>query len=124
MAYVVFKRFGEVDPAKAHAKMTHERLETLPIPVVDFEDRGQRRIHEKITENVSKLLQRSACLGGSEDREIEQLLRQLWHVTADDGAYINGEFFDLPESQVLIDLFPNGRPATATSSALIESVRE
>jgi hypothetical protein len=30
MAYVVFKRFAEVDPDKAHAKVTHERLAQLP----------------------------------------------------------------------------------------------
>jgi hypothetical protein len=33
-----------------------------------------------------------------------------WDLTSDDGAYINGEFFDVPASQVVRDLFPNGPP--------------
>jgi hypothetical protein len=36
MTYYVFKRFAEVDPARAHAKLTHARLESLPIPDVEF----------------------------------------------------------------------------------------
>ncbi len=110
MAYVVFKRFSEVDPAKAHAKLTHKRLAGLPIPVVDFKNREQRRLHENVVGNVRKLLTGKAELGGAEDREIEQHLRALWGLSPADGAYINGEFFDLPEGQVIRDLFPNGRP--------------
>jgi len=56
MAYLVFKRFAEVDPAKAHAKLTHERLTGLPIPVVDFKQPSDRRAHEIICQNVRKLL--------------------------------------------------------------------
>ncbi len=110
MAYVVFKRFSEVDPAKAHAKVTHERLAGLPVPVVDFSNREQRRLHEKVVGNVRKLLTAKAELGGTEDREIEQDLRALWGLSPADGGYINGEFYDLPESQVIRDLFPEGRP--------------
>jgi hypothetical protein len=110
MAYLIFKRFSEVDPAKAHAKLTHKRLAGLPIPVVDFNSPGQRGLHDSVVRNVRKLLASKAELGGVEDRHIEQQLRALWGITAADGAYINGEFYDLPEGQAIRDLFPAGRP--------------
>jgi hypothetical protein len=110
MAYYVFKRFSEVDPAKAHAKLTHERLGTLPIPRVDFADKQQRQLHDRVVESVTKLLDGGAVLGGTEDRAVEQALRQLWGLTGENGAYINREFSDLPESQVIRDLFPEGVP--------------
>lgn len=117
MTYFVFKRFGEVDPAKAHAKLTHERLAELPIPSVDFTDSGQRRLHVKIVDNVRKLLDRTAKLGEEEDREIEAALRSLWGISPEEGAYINGEFYDLPDGQALRDLFPLGRPKPVASGA-------
>ena len=110
MAYFVFKRFAEVDPAKAHAKLTHERLADLPIPAVDFKRSAQKRAHDRIVANVERLLNGNAEIGGEEDREIEQVLRDLWGLDGADGAYINGEFFDVPDSQVLRDLFPAGPP--------------
>lgn len=116
MAYYVFKRFAEVDPAKAHAKLTHERLADLPIPKVHFSVPAQRNAHRRIIANVTKLLSGSAEIGGQEDREIENDLRYLWSIDSIDGAYINGEFYDLPGSQVLRDLFPDGPPKPATLS--------
>ncbi|HUY89205.1 MAG TPA: N-6 DNA methylase [Pirellulales bacterium] len=110
MAYLVFKRFSEVDPAKAHAKVTHERLASLPIPAVDFQRASERRAHDIIVANVRSLLTGEAKLGGEEDREIEYRLRRLWGLSASDGAYVNGEFFDLPDGQAIRDLFPDGRP--------------
>jgi hypothetical protein len=110
MSYCVFKRFGEIDPAKAHAKLTHERLADLPIPKVDFNVPAERKLHEQIVANVRKLLDGSELIGGAADREIENELRQLWHIGPTDGAYINGEFYDLPDSQAIRELFPNGRP--------------
>lgn len=110
MAYIVFKRFAEIDPDKAHAKLTHERLADLPIPKVDFSDRSQRQAHDLIVENARTLLNGAAEVGSQEDRDIEQALRSLWKIGPEDGAFINGEFYDLPDSQVLRDLFPNGRP--------------
>ena len=110
MAYLVFKRFAEVDPAKAHAKLTHERLADLPIPAVDFDDPVEKNAHDRIVGHVNTLLHGASVLGGEEDREIERLLRDLWGLTGADGAYINGEFFDLPEGQAVRDLFPDGRP--------------
>jgi hypothetical protein len=123
MAYLVFKRFGEVDPAKAHAKLTHERLADLPIPVVSFKRPPERKAHDRIVENVRKLLDGTARLGEEEDREIEQLLRDLWGLESGDGAYINGEFFDVPDSQVLRDLFPSGPPRPVNPPVLANLVR-
>ena len=55
--------------------------------------------------NVSKLLDGKAKIGGKEDREIESALRDLWDIDGEDGAYINGEFYDLPDGQAIRDLF-------------------
>ena len=119
MAYYVFKRFSEVDPAKAHAKLTHDRLEALPIPMVDFDDGAQRSAHDKVVDNVRALITGRAELGGAEDREIEQILRTFWGITGPEGAYINGEFYDLPESQATRDLFPNGRPRPTPATHIL-----
>jgi len=110
-AYVVFKAFGEVDPDKAHAKLTHDRLARLPIPVVDFEELEQRRIHDETVRLVTLLLEGQEPLGGPADRQIELNLRKLWGLSGDDGSFINGEFADLPSSQPLRELFPEGVPA-------------
>lgn len=110
MSYYIFKRFGEVDPAKAHAKLTHERLSGLPIPKVDLDNEDNKQVHDRIVANTQALLHGRATVGGAEDLAIEVDLRNLWGISATDGAYINGEFVDLPESQAIHDLFPNGRP--------------
>jgi hypothetical protein len=110
IAFYVFKRFGEVDPARAHAKVTHARLSTLPIPKIDFNDQAQKRSHDEVVENVKKLLSGEANVGGHEDMRIDIALRELWGISADDGLYINLELAQLPAGQVIRDLFPDGTP--------------
>lgn len=109
MAYYIFKRFAEVDPDRAHAKLTHARLEALPIPKIDFLDDRQRILHDEIVALVDAMLA-GAPLGGLEDLDIEQKLRELWGLSAEEGEYINGEFYSVPTSQVIRDLFPDGPP--------------
>ena len=65
-AYYVFKRFGEVDPARAHVKLTHARLASMPVPKLDFSSAEQRHRHRRIVASVHRLLDGSADLGGSE----------------------------------------------------------
>ena len=110
MVYYTFKRWAEVDPGKAHPKMTHTRLGQLPVPRLDFSERKHRRIHDEVVEAVRVLLSSSSPLDSVEDRRVEVLLRRLWGLTPDDGAYINGEFYDLPSGQVVKSLFPAGVP--------------
>lgn len=117
MLYFVFKRFAEVDPAKAHAKMTHDRLAALPIPIVDFGNPMEKGKHDQIVRSVRRLLAETASVGGEDDSDIELALRGLWGISPGEGAYINGEFFDLPEGQVLSDMFPSGRPRPARAMA-------
>lgn len=117
MAYIVFKLFSEVDPDKAHAKLTHSRLARLPIPRVEWGAADHRRAHETVVRNVRMLLDGSASLGGVEDRDIELALRHLWGITPEDGAYINAELRALPDSQVLRDLFPNEGGVVASEGA-------
>jgi hypothetical protein len=110
LAYYIFKRFSEVDPSKAFALLTYERLSTLPVPRIDFGDPEQRALHQRVCDDVKALLSGSATLGSEEDLRIESSLRQLWNLRSDDGAYINGEFADLPEGRFIRELFPSGRP--------------
>ncbi len=110
MAYYIFKRFSEVDPARAHAKVTHERLKDLPIPKIDFAVRDQHKLHDEVVDAVGKLLRGEAETGGPEDMKIEVALRKLWGLTPEDGLYIVLQLAELPEGQVIRDLFPHGLP--------------
>jgi Eco57I restriction-modification methylase/TaqI-like C-terminal specificity domain len=128
MAYYLFKRYGQVDPARGHAHVTHKRLEALPIPRVDFTNESQRERHAEIVQLAEKLLSDEAETGGAEDLRIELLLRELWDVSGEDGQHINLELAQVPEGQVLRELFPGGLPkqilstANAGSEALIAEV--
>lgn len=116
MAFFILKRFSEVDPAKAHSKLTHARLAVLPIPKVDFGSKTQRRYHDTVVKNVKALYSGSAQVGGKEDGEIDVCLRKLWGLTPEDGAYMNSEFFDLPYGQYVKALFPAGPPEPRIAS--------
>jgi Eco57I restriction-modification methylase/restriction endonuclease TaqI-like protein len=116
VAYYVFKRFGEVDPARAHAKLTHERLSRFPVPAIDFEDRDQRALHDEVSMNVRLLQEGKAEPGGHEDMRIDIALRELWGISADDGLYINLELARLPAGQVIRELFPRGLPKLVVTS--------
>lgn len=107
MNFVVMKRFGEVDPARAFSKLTHARLGALPVPRLDSEDR--KTVAGQVSALVGKLLA-GAALGGKEDQEIELLLRRLWNISPDEGRYINGFFSNLPDGQAIAGLFPEGVP--------------
>jgi hypothetical protein len=106
LAFYVFKRWGEVDPAKPMAKLTHERLATLPIPKVNLEMKDQRKAHDSIVAHVRRLLSGEGVLGGKEDGAIEFELRGLWGLTAQEGELINRELQTLPEGQIIRELFP------------------
>jgi hypothetical protein len=108
MAYLIFKLFGEVDPDKAHPKLTHTRLLKLPMPKLDFTNDRHRFLHSQIVENVNRLLDKTDSLGSVADRQIEIALRELWGLSGDDGTYITSQFADLPDSQPLRELFPEG----------------
>jgi hypothetical protein len=128
MAYYLFKRYGQVDPARGHAHVTHKRLEALPIPRVDFDDPVASERHDEIVDLARTLLAAKAEVGGREDMRIELLLRQLWGLTGEDGLHINLELAQVPAGQILRQLFPGGLPkqvlttANAASDALIEEV--
>jgi type I restriction-modification system DNA methylase subunit len=107
MNYYLFKRFGEVDPARAHVKVTHKRLEQFPIPRIDTDEKKEKV--KEIERLVQKMLQRQKH-GSDVDHRIEHLLREIWGVSPREGAYINGVFNLIPVSQVVKDLFPDGIP--------------
>jgi SAM-dependent methyltransferase len=114
MAYQVFKRFCEVDPARAHAKLTHKRLAELPVPRLDPSNRRHARLGDQIRRDVRALLA-GAALGGREDQRIELAVRELYGLTPEDGDFIDAELRALPASQALQELFP-ADPREARSS--------
>ena len=110
MNYYTFKRFGEVDVAKAFAKKTLGQYRRLPIPTVDFSDSEARQTHDAIVDNVDEMLA-GADVGSKADHRIELSLRRLWGITTEGGAYINGQFRDLEGiGRIGEQLFPHGAP--------------
>jgi hypothetical protein len=106
--YVSMKRFGEVDPARAFAKLTHGRIVEFPIPRLDSDQ--ARGVATAVKEAVLKMLA-APQQGGVHDHQIELALRGLWGLTPEEGRYINGSFSGLPDGQAVRDLFPDGAPS-------------
>lgn len=107
MNYIIMKRFAEIDPARAFAKLTHARIVDLPIP------RLERDARRAVASEVSTLVRRVLAQrgpGSESDQRIEILLRGLWGITPDEGRYINGFFSALPDGQAVRELFPEGAP--------------
>jgi tRNA1(Val) A37 N6-methylase TrmN6 len=107
MAYYVFKRFGEVDPARAHAKLTHQRLSSLPIPRLALGNARHSALQRQIQADVRTLLEGRSAVGGEADWRMERAIRELYGLTAEDGAYIDSELQALPRSQAIDELFPS-----------------
>jgi hypothetical protein len=113
LAYYMFKRYSELDPDRSHAHVTYNRLDELPIPRLNRSVARQDDLARKVDRHVTALLAGVAELGGQEDWAVELALRELWDLSPEQGAYINGEFAFLPTSQPLRDLFPDGVPRPA-----------
>jgi len=110
MTYFLFKRYGQVDPARGHAHVTHERLKALPIPHVDFADADQKRLYDDVVTRARRLIGGESIIGSPDDMQIDVALRTLWGLDPDDGLYINLELAQVPDSQAMRDLFPGGMP--------------
>jgi TaqI-like C-terminal specificity domain len=108
MNYICMKKYAEIDPAKAFAKLTHARIAPFPIPKLTTED-DRRHAHD-VGLLVREMLQGAPNSGGV-DHRIELTLRQLWKISGDEGRFINGFFSTLPDGQAVRDLFPDGAPS-------------
>ena len=108
MNFYSMKKFGEVDPARAFAKLTHSRLAHFPIPALSSDEEIAKA--NRIAAAVRTMLT-TRSYGGEEDYAIERELRSLWGITGDEGRYINGFFSQLPAGQAVVDLFPEGAPS-------------
>jgi N-6 DNA Methylase/TaqI-like C-terminal specificity domain len=114
MNFIVMKRFAEIDPARAFAKLTLARIEALPIPNLASND---ARVIARDVSALARGLLSGAELGGELDQKIEILLRRLWEIGPDEGRYINGFFSSLPDGQAVAGLFPEGVPAAVPPPA-------
>jgi hypothetical protein len=108
MNFYSMKKFGEVDPARAFAKLTHSRLAHFPIPALSSED--DRGAAGRIAA-AARVMLADRAYGSEQDYLIERELRALWGITGDEGRYINGFFSQLPPGQAVVDLFPQGAPS-------------
>ncbi|MEX2150527.1 MAG: DNA methyltransferase [Steroidobacteraceae bacterium] len=105
--WLVLKSFGEIDPARAHAKLTHSRLASLCIPKLSSD--ADRQLADRLAA-LARQLTSAKSVNERIDWEIEIGVRHLWRVSPEVGAYINGFFSTIPDSQVIRDLFPQGAP--------------
>ncbi len=107
--YYLFKRFGEIDSARAHVKVTHERLADMPMPLLDAPQK--RAIAKDIAERVHAIRDtRSVDERYPIDLEIEERVASLFALTPAERAYINGQFGLVHENETVRALFPHGTP--------------
>jgi hypothetical protein len=106
LAFFVSKKFGEVDPDRAHAKLTITRIKQLPIPKVDFSNQDEKDYHDEICDLVDKML-KSGSVGSRIDFKIDNLIRELWGLSNEDAKHIHSELKALPKSQPLKELYPS-----------------
>jgi hypothetical protein len=106
MNYIILKSFGEIDPARAFAKLTHERMESLPIAKAENLSNAER---SRLTKLVRAMLSAERN-GGPEDFEIEHLVGRAWGLSSAAIAYVNSTFALVPEDQMVQSLFPDGPP--------------
>ena len=78
--------------------------------VLGYELYPGARLHDEVVEAVGMLLDGDARVGGPEDMRIDVALRELWGLSPEDGLHIVRELSELPEGQVIRDLFPDGFP--------------
>jgi hypothetical protein len=107
--YYLFKRFGEVDSARAHVKVTHERLADMPIPLLDSAEKV--RVAAEIGARVTAMI--SAPNSDARhplDREVEDRVAELFALSPAERAYINGQFGLVHENETVRALFPHGVP--------------
>ena len=110
MNFIVMKRFGEIDPARAFAKLTHARIQALPIPRLNNSTLG---ISVEIGGLVRHMLTNQQ-LGSATDHTIEFPLCRLWGIVPGGGRYVNGFFSNLPDGRAVRDLFPDGAPSAVS----------
>lgn len=109
MHYYVFKRFGEIDAAQAFAKLTHNKIRALPIPIKLILSRDGNRSYRRILESVDKMLTGSA-LGSKTDWSIDRDLARLYGLRGGQSAYVNSQLGLVAYHKAMRSLFPRGPP--------------
>ncbi|MBI4394029.1 MAG: N-6 DNA methylase [Euryarchaeota archaeon] len=105
--YYVFKRFGELDAAQAFAKLTHDKIRSLPIPLRPLHTAAGRKAYAQILENVDKIM---ATHRLADDYAIERAIQSLFGLNPQDKAHIQGQLGLVGYHQAMQDLFPIERP--------------
>jgi hypothetical protein len=54
--------------------------------------------------------------------QIDVKLRELWGLKPDDGIYVTQELVDLPQGQVIRELFPNGIPNSVLDDSDVKAI--
>lgn len=106
MNYFILKSFGEIDPARAFSKLTHERMATLPIAQPGRLSAAERA---RLSSLVGLMLG-GGKNGSSEDFEIEHIVTRAWGLSPAAVGYVNSVFSLVPEGQMVRSLFPDGPP--------------
>jgi type I restriction-modification system DNA methylase subunit len=123
MHYYLFKRYSEIDSARAHIKVTHTRLAAFPIPVPS--DAAQERLAAETADRVRQMMaEQNSEVRYRIDWEIEDRVASLFGLTASQRAYMNGQFGLVHENETIQALFPHGtpRPIPLDDSPLLVAV--
>lgn len=108
-AYFVFKRFGEIDASQAFSKLTHKRMELLPIPVKEHESDIWKNQHDKLVELYDELV-KSDGQNVKIDKKIENIVAELYCLSINEKGYIFGQFGLVAYHKAMQEMFPFGVP--------------
>jgi hypothetical protein len=106
-AYIVFKKFGEIDSARAFAKLTHARLENMPVPLLSEAELAGAEVR-RVKSNVADLSRHGAEARQDLDWRIERDAARLWGLGRQDVEHMIREFGKVHVNDYLRRLFPEG----------------
>lgn len=109
MQYVVYKEFSNLDSAEPHVKLIHDKIERLPIPKLDFSNKGDRAIHDGIQKTVGIVLKEKK-LTAEANEEIEELVARAYGLSPAQRAYVHSQFHMVHYNSAVEALFPEGIP--------------
>lgn len=107
--YYVFKRFGEIDAAQAFAKLTHDKIRSLPVPILELKSQDGVRAYERILSAVDRLLSGEPS-GSKADWGIDRDLAKLYGLDGNQQAHANLQLGLVAYHKAMRSLFPSGPP--------------
>jgi len=106
MLYYYYKKFGEVE-WKSFPYITQKTIQEFPIAAVNFHNPRSKELHDKISENVTCLLQQNDInVIRRLDEEIESLVMELYGIEAAEQDYILNELKKVQKLRIIREILP------------------